>query len=255
MRSLAIISLLACNVSSARIQLSQLDIDNRQAGGNVKGHQYTPSIPTMTQFVKLSTAAPLSSQTTVGPLVDSLPSTTRILGRAPQIALQDPVAMLQSSFRELQSRTDSLRSAYNSRISSVFSWNEAGPQSTGFPNGPGIFPPWNSSPSSPSTIAEPQRSGTAAPGDSQTDQSQIVPIPSGYFMPPKYTNCAGNAWNGTCPTDLACVGDPRPRGITMDAICVPTSNSCGGHRNALCSEGLICVSDPKSEWYGFIAQV
>jgi hypothetical protein len=60
-----------------------------------------------------------------------------------------------------------------------------------------------------------------------------------------YPNCAGNEWNGACPSESICVGDPRSRGLTLDAICVPTSRICGGKINKICNTGFICVPDPR----------
>lgn len=62
---------------------------------------------------------------------------------------------------------------------------------------------------------------------------------------PKYVNCAGNQWNGACPAESVCVGDPRSRGLTLDAICVPTIKPCGGKVNQICDTGSICVPDPR----------
>ncbi|KAF2672694.1 hypothetical protein BT63DRAFT_133811 [Microthyrium microscopicum] len=54
---------------------------------------------------------------------------------------------------------------------------------------------------------------------------------------PRYAQCAGNRWDGACMGGNVCVGDPRSRGMTQDAICVPPRVACGGRSNQLCSGG------------------
>jgi hypothetical protein len=64
-------------------------------------------------------------------------------------------------------------------------------------------------------------------------------------MHPRYVQCEGNTWNGRCPSDLLCVGDPRTS-MPVNAICVPSKLQCGGASLQGCPNNFICVSDPRT---------